>query len=336
MTTGKKSLDLDPAQTVVLNALTDFHLDETITLDQESKRRLRDVVEAVTTTDERATVATELERLSRLDLGESSNFEPDLYDYVITVTEALSDRGYSLSVTHEDRHDLSPLDACAYSLIHSQDPRWLRALDVSTPVTNALTNGVECLATDAEQTAWAAFSEAVASSENHTENVISRIMAGWASFLSGDDDAALEYIQTALELEDSSWAARIVEESVNKDTDNAIRARRKSVGLILRWSVIDSDNTRTRTELGSRLPGDEIEWAPIDHVGGHAMLNHVTPETWIRFRLHGKLPDFPVFQLYYLGYGLYNTEMDLVEEVYHQITAGPAGPGTVERIEIYQ
>lgn len=326
--------EFDPGQTVVLNALIDLYADETVVLDGDSERRLREVVDAVTSPDERSVIREEVDRLSRLEEGESADLVPELYRFVEGVTDGLAERGYSITVRHEYRQQLPPLDAHVYSFVNTGDVRRLRALELDPAVEDPLVEGMDLLEEGADERARSTFSAAVDRAAEHTEEVAARIVAGWGYFRTGDDDAALEHVRDALELEDSSWAARVVGAAVKRDENDFIRSGKKSAGIILRWVVSESADTSTLTELGGRSDGEEMAWTAVDHLQGHAFLDRVHPETWLRFTLRGTLPEFPRLQVYFLGLGVYDNEMDYIETVIDRFGTGPHNTGSVERISI--
>jgi hypothetical protein len=185
-----------------------------------------------------------------------------------------------------------------------------------------------------EKGAFSAFSKAIDSSTNPTEKVVSKIMAGWGHFQLGDDETALELVDDVLELDEDAWVANIVGASVEKNEDEAIRSGGKSVGILLRWVANGTENTSIQAEIGDSRNENEIKWSEVEHLEGHGFLDQVYPETSLKFTLRGKLPDFPSFQAYYLAIGLYNKQMDYIEDIYLRLGTGPNRPDTVESISI--
>lgn len=330
-----EAFSLDPGQTVILNALVDVYTDAPPVLDAESQRNLEAVVDHVATPDERATASDELDRLVNLESGEWADVSPELYQHVIDVFDQLSEEGYSISVVHEYRQQITPLDAHLYSYLNTHDHQRLESLDLTPAVMDRIREGTELLEEEHEA-ACAAIDAAVDASETETDELVSRIVAGWASFLSGDDETALTHAEQALELEQGSWLAHVVGTSVNRNQGDLIRSRKKSVGVVLRWSATGSERTSTRAELGKKDCGGNVSWSEIEHLGGHAYLEQLYPETWLRFVMRGDLPHFPELQMYYLGIGLYHNNMNYIEKVFERFGSGPNRNDTVERVSIHR
>lgn len=334
MSSDTESYELDAAQTVILNALVDLFAEEQIVLDDASAARLDDVVTEVTSEEQRSFVRDEFERLSTLAAGDSADIKPALHRFVVDVTDGMTDAGYSITVNHEYRQEIDPIDAHVYSFLNTGDTDRLVALDLDTAVEEALQDGLEAADADAAADAQTAFTAALESTTDQTDEIVAHIVAGWGHFKLDEDATALEHVEHALEIRDSSWAARVVGAAINRDEHDFIRSGKKSVGIILRWVAKGSKNTSTVAELGGRLNDEEVPWEELQHHGGHAFLEQIYPETWLRFRLRGDLPEFPHMQMYFLGLGVYDDAMSYIETVIDRFGTGPHNAGSIERISI--
>lgn len=334
MSSEAGSVGLDAGQTVVLNALVDLFAGETIVLDGESEGRLRAVVEAVTTPEERSSARDELDRLTSLDRGQTSEFPSDLAELVETVTSGLADRGYSVSVSHEYRQAVSALDAHVYSFVNTGDPDHLRALEMDPAVERPLVEAIDDLGDGADDGARSRLSEAVDRSGTHTERVAARVVAAWGCFRAGDDEAALDHVDRALELENSSWAARVVGASVKRNEHDTVRAGKRRVGIVLRWVASGPEGTSTRAEVGGRSGSEPLAWYDVPHLNGHGFVDRLFPETRIKFTLRGALPAFPQLEAYFIGLGVYDADMEYIDTVIERFGSGPHNEGAVERIAI--
>ena len=334
MSSEAGSVGLDAGQTVVLNALVDLFAGETIVLDDESEGHLRAVVEAVTTPEERSFAREELDRLTSLERGQTSEFPAELAEFVEAVTSGLADRGFSVSVGHEYRQDVSALDAHVYSFVKTGDPDHLRALEMDPGVEHPLVEAIDAIGGGADAGARSKLSEAVERSGTHTERVAARIIAAWGCFRAGDDEAALDHVDRALELEDSSWAARVVGASVKRNDHDTVRTGKRRVGIVLRWVASSPEGTSTRAEIGGRSGSGPLTWYDVPHLNGHGFVDRLFPETRLRFTLRGALPAFPQLEAYFIGLGIYDDEMEYIDTVIERFGSGPHNEGAVERIVI--
>lgn len=334
MSPEPEPLEFDPAQTVVFNGLIDLFAEDTIVLDADSAERLHRVVETVMTPEERDATRAELIRLADVEAGESVDLDPEVHRFVEAVTAELADEGYSVSVRHEYQQDIPPLDAHLYTFLNTGDVEQLQSLDLDPSVEEALFEGADALETGSVDRAREEFSTAVDRATDRTEVVVSRVLAGWGYFLAGGDDPALDHVRAALDQEDSSWVARIVGAAVRRDEDDFIRSGEKSIGIVLRWDVDEPEDTSTRVAIGGRTEGNEVTWEEVSHVGGHAFVDRIYPDMRLRFTLRGDLPAFPGLRMYFLGFGIYDAEMDYIESVIDRFGTGPHNQGSVERVTI--
>lgn len=336
MSPEAETTEFSPGETIVLNALIDLFAADTIVLDEDSERHLREVVDEVTTPEDRAIVREEFDRLSTLDVGESADLIDDLLRFVQQVTGGLGERGYTVTVDHEYQQKVAPLDAHVYSYIHTGDTQRLRELGLSRTVRDLLEEARRSLRAGQSDHVGSKLASAVEEADGPLETVATRIIAGWGYFRIGDDERAMEFLKEALEREETSWAAQLVAVSIARDEADFIRSGKHSVGLLLRWAVSGTESTSTRAEVGGRIGDETVTWHEVEHVGGHAFVDTVYPENWFRFRLRGELPDFPSFQMYFLALGIYDNEMEYIESVIEQLGSGPHNEGSVERITLSQ
>jgi hypothetical protein len=87
-------------------------------------------------------------------------------------------------------------------------------------------------------------------------------------------------------------------------------------------------------EIGTSNDDNEITWSALQAQEEHRFLDEVHPETRYRFKLQGKLPDFPTLHAYFMGVALYNNQTNSIEDILLRLGIGPNHPDTTETISL--
>lgn len=324
---------IDP---VLMNALADVVTGGGALADEESRAVVRDVLEAVTSTEERDRFHDAIETVYAE--GEASGeVREAVSDVVDSVREALADRNARVVVDHETPIPVDERDAALYDFATNEDPSALSRLDLPSQVGEYVSAGAEHVADGEYEAAAEAFDRAVDAAGTGDASVTTRTLAAWANHWAGDDRAAIDYVEEALHLHADAWPPTLAGYSAEPDPSFArpeqFRDGKYAAMATLRYTVDCPEGTAIEpfVDVGE---GDDPEWVELSGTDECTPIPRLGSDPTLRLRLSGEVPAFPGMHGYYVGLGIVDLEVTEFREVYRLLVDGPLGESVVERIRV--
>lgn len=326
----------NPAEVLVVNALSDVVLGERGVLDDDESRAIvADSYERAVSADRRDAFEAEIGSLAGLTEGESVETSDD---FDVVVEEVLSDlerKGVRSVVDHRSRIEFPPRAVGVYNFLQSADPDVVTDFSLPSAVRSTVRDGLERAAEDEFDGAIDSLESALATVRGKTDledaPITVRILLGWAYFWAGDRAAAADIADEALTLCSDCWDAKLLWISATHQRE--VRRGTFDVGLFLKWlSSVPEDGS---LDVWVATEADETEWQGLSspsEYSDYAVLDRLGTETWIRFRLEGPLPTVPKLFAYHLGVGTIDHRKRAVEETERVLRTGPMADDVTERL----
>lgn len=323
--------DRAEARRLVLNALIDVvNGGGGLLADDGSKALVRDRYESAVGSSDRAAFRQEIDELRRLSRGEFAKSDYIVDETVAAVLDVFESEGIRAIVEHESHVTFSPSQVACYSFMCSPSPESIDWLSFPHHVRSIIIAGAELAAEGEFDPAVDQFERAIAGLDSGDDLVTVRLLAGWSSFWAGNDAAAVDFADEALELAGDVWEAKALWVAATHNQSEQIRTGDIDLRLVLNWvSSIPAGCTMT-IETGLARNDGEEEWTRSTDQDECIVFNRIGPEMRLRFRLEGKLPAFPKLFSYYLGFGTVYPTWNEISEIERVIVSGPE---TIESIE---
>lgn len=326
-----------PSTNLVINALSDVVLADRRTLaDEASVDLARTAYEAAVDADRRSDFEDELERFAGLGPGETQSPSEAFNETVRAVLTEFESRGIRAAVDHRASIAFDPRAAAVYTYLRSLDPGHLEPILGAGGADPTVAEALASMSDARYDAAATQFEEAVRSATG-ADAVTLRVLEGWAHFLAGDDSAAADVADEALEFDPAGWVAKLVWIASTHSQSAGIRDGRVDLAVYLKWAtVVPSETSSIEIWVADAPVPEEPTWRELSTEQTFGVLESLNPETGIRFRLDGPLDAFPQMQSYYLGLGTIETADPRPLETERVFETGPIADGVEESLTLYR
>lgn len=326
-----------PATNLVINALSDVVLTDRRTLaDEASVDLARTAYEAAVDEDRRSAFEDELEGFAGLGPGETQSPSDAFNETVRDVLAEFETRGIRAAVDHRAFVTFDPREAAVYTYLRSLEPDHLEPILGTSGADSTVEEALSSM-TDARYEAAADRFERAVRSATGAAAVTWRVLEGWAHFLAGNDSAAADVADEALEFDPAGWVAKLVWIASTHSQSAAIRDGRVDLAVYLKWaSLLPGETSSIEIWVADAPAPQERTWRELSTDQAFGVLESLNPETGIRFRLDGPLDEFPQMQSYYLGLGTIETADPRPLETERVFETGPIADGVDESLTLYR